>query len=153
MLKKIVSGCHPGAEIGAIDAAIISNFPCGGWVQKGNPAVNLGNDIFQEMITEDYPKCREQNVIDSDGTIILTHGSLSESSDLGRYAIKHSKPWIHLDMTKNRQEDAVQRVSDMLKYNGISVLNITGTSADRDEWIYGVTYSMVDELLQRLPQS
>jgi hypothetical protein len=45
------------------------------------------------MPTESYPKRTEQNVIDSDGTVIFTHGKLSGGSDLTRkFAIKHGKP-------------------------------------------------------------
>lgn len=150
MLEQIISGCHPGAEIGAIDAAIVNDFPCGGWIQRGNPVARIGNGLFREMPTDDYPECREQNVIDSDATIIFIHGNLSQSSDLGRYAIKHSKPWMLLDMTKNRPGDAVLKIIDMVRFNRLNVINITGASAEMDSKIYVVTYTTIQMLLKTL---
>lgn len=150
MLEKIVSGCHPGAEIGAIDAAIINDFPYGGWIQKGNPLARLGDGPLGEMATDNYSECREKNVVDSDATIIFTHGSISESSDLGRYAVKHSKPWILLDMTKNRPGDAVLKIIDMVRFNHLAVVNITGASAEMDAKIYIVTYTTIEMLLKTM---
>ena len=37
---------------------------------------------LQEMSTQNYPKRTEQNVIDSDGTLIITHGNLTGGSRL-----------------------------------------------------------------------
>ena len=42
---------------------------------------------------------RMYNVLDSDGTVIISHGFLTGGSALIReFAIRHEKPWIHLDM-------------------------------------------------------
>jgi len=119
MLSKIISGCQTGADIAGIDAAIANNFPYGGWVPEGRrTSVGLLPDryILQEMPTESYPKRTEQNVIDSDGTVIFTHGKLSGGSDLTRKpAIKHGKPWIHQDMIALFQDDAVRSLVNWVK--------------------------------------
>ncbi len=50
--------------------------------------------------SQQYPKRTEQNVIDSDGTVIFTHGKLSGGSDLTRkYSIiycdhSHCNDWF-----------------------------------------------------------
>ena len=154
MITKIISGCQTGADIAGIDAAIANNFPCGGWVPKGRRTSDgplPDKYIVQEMPTAGYPKRTEQNVIDSDGTVIFTHGKLSGGSDLTRkYAIKHRRPWLHLDMNQLFLEAAVRALSTWINENGIEVLNVAGKSAAKDERIYDVTYAVVDQLLRRL---
>ncbi len=158
MLKKIVSGYHNSAEIAAVDAAIARGFACGGWVIKGiSTPQNEGSGAvsFSVLDTSHYPVCREQNVIDSDGTVIFTLGPISESSSLGRYVIKHSRPWIHLDILKTGEPQALQALSEMISINRLSTLNVTGKTAYIDQRIYRVTFKVLDMLLQAvgLPDS
>jgi hypothetical protein len=151
MLKKIVSGYHNSAEIAAIDAAIARGFACGGWVAKGTStpeSEGCAAVSFSVMDTSHYPACREQNVIDSDGTVIFTLGPISESSSLGRYVIKHSQPWIHLDILKIGEPQAFQALSEMLSINRLSTLNVTGKTAHIDQRVYKTTYNVIDMLLQ-----
>ena len=82
-LKKIVSGGQTGADIAGIDAAIAYKTPYGGWLPKGwltEDGPLSAEYQLQEMPTASYPKRTAQNVIDSDGTVILTHGSLTGGS-------------------------------------------------------------------------
>lgn len=151
MLKKIVSGYHNSAEIAAVDVAIARGFACGGWVVKGTStpeSKGCAAVSFSVMDTANYPACREQNVIDSDGTVIFTLGPISESSSLGRYVIKHSRPWIHLDLLKNGEPQAVQALSEMVSINRLSRLNVTGKTAHIDQRVYRTTYKVLDMLLQ-----
>ena len=65
--------------------AIELNIPHGGWIPKGKKTEDgIIPDKYQlqEMPTASYPKRTEQNVIDSDGTLILSHGKLSGGSAL-----------------------------------------------------------------------
>ena len=152
MLTKIISGCQTGADITMIDAAIANNFPYGRWVPKGK-RTSVGplpdRYIVQEMPTESYPKRTEQNVTDSDGTVIFTHGELSGGSDLTRkFAIKHGKPWIHIGMIALFQDDAVRSLVNWVNENSIEVLNVAGKSAAKDERIYDVVYVVMDRFLK-----
>ena len=46
-----------------------------------------------------YPKRTEQNVIDSDGTVIFTYGKLTTGSEMTqKFARKHNKPCLHIDL-------------------------------------------------------
>lgn len=151
MLKKIVSGYQNSAEMAAIDAAIAHGFACGGWVIKGaTTPESKGSAVvsFSVMDTSHYPACREQNVIDSDGTVIFTLGPISESSSLGRYVIKHSRPWLHLDLLKIGEAQAFQALSEMISVNRLSTLNVTGKTAYIDQRVYRTTYQVLDVLLQ-----
>ena len=77
MIKMIISGGQTGADRAALDVAIEHNFPHGGWIPKGR----LTEDgplpekyLLKEMPTDSYPRRTEQNVIDSDGTLIISRG-------------------------------------------------------------------------------
>ncbi|BDD88457.1 hypothetical protein DPPLL_28220 [Desulfofustis limnaeus] len=144
-----------GADIAAIDAAIHNGFSYGGWVPKGRKT-EVGSlperYVVREMPTAGYPKRTEQNVLNSDGTIIFTHGGLSGGSELTRkLAIKHNKPWFHLDMTALSIAEACEVLNQWVKENGIATLNVAGKSASKDEKIYGVVYEVISLLLKRYP--
>jgi hypothetical protein len=100
-LEKIVSGGQTGADRAALDVAIELGIPHGGWIPKGRKTERgplPAKYKLKEVLTADCPKRTERNVIDSDGTLIISHGGLSGGSDFTRkMAEKHGKPWIHLD--------------------------------------------------------
>ena len=61
------------------------------------------------MPTDSYPKRTERNVIDSDGTLIISHGELTGGSEYTRQtAENHGKPWMHIDANKTSVDAAVQ---------------------------------------------
>jgi hypothetical protein len=77
MITKIISGGQTGADRAALDFALKFNIPHGGWIPKGRIAEDgplPAKYQLQEMPTSSYPKRTEQNVIDSDGTLILSRG-------------------------------------------------------------------------------
>ena len=94
MLTKIISGGQTGADRAALDVAIELDIPHGGWIPKGKKTeAGVIPDKYQlkEMPTASYPKRTEQNVIDSDGTLILTHGKLTGGSALTARMIRFTK--------------------------------------------------------------
>ena len=77
MIRKIISGGQTGADRAALDVAIKFNIPHGGWIPKGRKAEDgrlPDRYQLQEMPTPSYPERTEQNVIDSDGTLIFSRG-------------------------------------------------------------------------------
>jgi hypothetical protein len=77
MIKKIVSGGQTGADRAALDFALKFFKPHGGWIPKGHITEDGPlPDKYQleEMPTGSYPARTEQNVIDSDGTVIFSRG-------------------------------------------------------------------------------
>jgi len=86
-IEKIVSGGQTGADRAALDFAIKNNIHHGGWIPKSRLTEEgplPTHYQLWEMETRSYAKRTEQNVIDSDGTLILSHGELSGGSDLTR---------------------------------------------------------------------
>ena len=151
MLKKIVSGFQTGADIAGVDAAIAHSFPYGGWVPKGRRTLEGALDDryeVKEMPTIGYPKRTEQNVIDSDGTVIFTHGKLSGGSGLTKKcAIKNDKPWLHINLSDLTTKEAVRSLSTFIQANNIEVLNVAGRSASKDDKIYDAVYNVINDLL------
>jgi len=151
MLKKIVSGGQTGADIAGIDAAIAHDFSYGGWLPKGRRTLEGSLDpkyVMKEMPTRGYPKRTEQNVLDSDGTVIFQQGRLSGGSDLTRkLAIKHGKPWLHLDMKKLSIDEAGKEIIGWVKKNQIETLNVAGKSATSDPEIYDIVFGVMGRVL------
>lgn len=151
IIKKIISGGQVGADIAGIDAAMANNFPYGGWLPKGRRTENGSLDAryrMREMKTRSYPKRTEQNVIDSDGTVIFVHGKLSGGSELTRrYAVQYHKPWLHLNMSELTAQKAIKKLTHWVQVNNIEILNVAGRSAGKDSKIYDVTFTVMSNFL------
>ncbi len=151
MIKKIVTGGQTGADAAALDAAIELNIPHGGWIPKGRKTETgpLCNKYqLQEMPTGSYKKRTEQNVIDSDGTVIFSHGRLSDGSlKTYNYAKKHNKPCLHLDMTRFSVDEAVKEILHWIEENSLQVLNVAGPRESKDPEIYNVVKEVLIKTL------
>ena len=110
-ITKIVSGGQTGADRGGLDAAIYSNIPHGGWCPKGRRSEDGGiPKIYhlQETAPSGYLKRTEQNVVDSDATLIFTIGKLTGGSlRTMEFAKKHKKPVLHIDIGDYSRNDTV----------------------------------------------
>lgn len=147
-LKKIISGGRISAERAALDTAIESHLSHGGWVPKGRIPIERGSDPdkykVMEMDTNSYSKCSEQNVIDSDGTLIVSYDKLTGSSDFTRkMAIKHKKPLLHIDLNQIPEFPAAEKVAAFLKQNRIEVLNVSGPKTFEDWKIYRAVRNLI----------
>ncbi len=150
-IKKIISGGQTGADQAALDAAIKLGVPHGGWIPKGRitetgSLPNVYN--LKEMPTNSYPKRTEQNVIDSDGTMIISHGKLAGGSDYTQImAKKHGSPWIHIDLNRTTGLDASLKISTWIIENSILMLNVAGSRASQDQKIYEKTKDIVEGVI------
>jgi hypothetical protein len=80
MLKKIISGGQTGADVAGLYVAIKHGIHHGGAIPKGRLTEDgmLSEKYnLEEMTSKSYPKRTEKNVVDSDGTVIFTHGKLT----------------------------------------------------------------------------
>ncbi|MFC1489130.1 putative molybdenum carrier protein [Thermodesulfobacteriota bacterium] len=140
MVKKIVSGGQTGADQAALDTAIKLDIPHGGWISKGRKTENgpLPEKYqLQEMDTDSYAKRTEQNVIDSDGTLIISHGNLTGGTDYTRkMAIQHNRPWIHINLEQTIAFQAAENIRSWILDHHIETLNVAGPRASTDPEIY-----------------
>ncbi|MBC2717156.1 MAG: hypothetical protein HF978_17765 [Desulfobacteraceae bacterium] len=151
MIKKIISGAQTGADRAALDFAINNDIPHGGWVPKGRKAedgiIPEHYDV-KEAPTSEYSRRTELNVIDSDGTLILSHGALSGGSALTeKLAQKHGKPCLYINLNRKPEFQATVDITHWINRNGIEVLNVAGSRASHDPQIYVSTVSVLEAVL------
>ena len=151
MIQKIVSGGQTGADRAALDFAIKHNIPYGGWVPKGRKTEDgtLPEKYhLQEMPTGEYSARTEQNVLDSDGTLIVSQGRLTGGSALTEFlADWHHKPCIHVDMDRINLTEAAEMVRRWIEDNEIRILNVAGPRASKDSAIYQITMNVLEAIL------
>ncbi|MFO8239670.1 MAG: putative molybdenum carrier protein [Dissulfuribacterales bacterium] len=150
-ITKIISGGQTGADQAALDVAIEKGIPYGGWVPKGRlteAGMLLEKYQLKEMETASYPLRTEQNVIDSDGTLIVSHGELTGGSAYTReMAEKHGKPWIHIDADETPMKEAINLIWSWIDENQVEVLNVAGARASKDTKIYPRARAILEALL------
>ena len=147
MITKIMSGGQTGTDRAALDFAIANGIPYGGWLPKGRKTEDGTLDLkyhLQEMPTTDYPKRTEKNVLDSEGTVIISHGLLTGGSALTReFSKKHQKHWIHIDLKELTLSQAAERLLHWIQEREIKVLNVAGPRARKDPNIYSKTFELL----------
>lgn len=126
-VRRIVSGGQTGVDRGALDAAIFLGIEHGGWCPRGRLAED-GRIPQRYKLTETnsskYPVRTEQNVIDSDGTLILYERELQGGTRLTlRLAEEHDKPVMAIDLAEPTDESAIR---SWFAENAIDVLNVAG---------------------------
>lgn len=123
---RIVSGGQTGVDRAALEAALALGIAHGGWC----PAGRLAEDgsvpsryELQESHSREYPVRTEQNVLDSDATLILYEGRLSGGSLLTRrFCQRAGKPWLCVKIGR----DAPQDVQQWLRQQEPETLNVAG---------------------------
>jgi hypothetical protein len=150
MICKIISGGQTGADQAALDAAIKLDIPHGGWIPKGRLTENGPlPDKYKlvEMPDTSYVLRTQQNVIDSNGTLIISHGKLSEGSDYTRkMAIEHHRPWLHIDLNKTPAFKAATLIRSWIEENTIEILNVAGPRASKDNQIYRTVLKIIESV-------
>jgi hypothetical protein len=124
---RIISGGQTGADRGALDAAIELGSPHGGWC----PRSRLAEDgpipdryRLRETESSEYAVRTEQNVIDSDATLIFCRGRPSGGTLLTlRLAEAHGRPSRVLDLDRSPDAAEVRRWLDQQQ---VETLNVAG---------------------------
>lgn len=144
---KIISGGQTGADRAALDAARERGIAHGGWIPKGRITEDgpLGLEYhLKELNSYRYRDRTQKNVVESDGTLIVSYGPLSSGSALTEaLAIRYDRPCLHLNMDYFSLDTAVQTVEQWLQENVIKVLNVAGPRASSDERIYATVRELI----------
>lgn len=150
-VKMIISGGQTGADQGALDCAHDLGIPHGGWVPKGRKTESgplAEKYSMWEMPTTSYAARTEKNVLDSDGTLILTQGKLSGGSALTvSLAQQHQRPFLHIDLASERIDVAARNVRHWLKKNAVEKVNVAGPRASQAPQIYELTMRVLQAAL------
>lgn len=151
MIKKIISGGQTGADRAALDVALKLQIPHGGWIPKrraGQESRLPAKYQLQEMSTDSCPATIEKNVMDSDATVIISHGGLTGgSAETRKAAMKIGKPWFHVNLNKLPTFQAAIVIEDWISKNGIETLNVAGPLASEDPTIYGLVTVILELVL------
>jgi len=100
------------------------------------------------MKTSSYKARTEQNVLDSDGTLIVSHGKLTGGSALTKkLAEKHSRPCLHVDLSATNPFSALQAVCYWIEHNNVEVLNVAGPRLSKDPQIYEATLTLIKNII------
>lgn len=149
-IRRIVSGGQTGADRAAMDFAMRHGFELGGVVPRGRMAEDGPIDERYAGLTETAssdPAARtELNVMNSDATIVFSHGSLHGGSLLTvEFARRYGKPIIHVFLAEERSR-SLARVAAWLQSVRPNVLNIAGPRASEESAIYEAVSEFLEEL-------
>lgn len=144
MLGKITSGGQTGVDRAALDVGLKLHIPIGGACPKGRLAEDGpidGKYPLQEMPTAAYDDRTRQNVVTTDGTLILHRGPLSGGSALTKkLAIAHKKPLLLIDLAKNASPEEAR---NWIEQNAIANLNIAGPRESHHPGIYRLAFDFL----------
>jgi hypothetical protein len=150
-LRKIVSGGQSGVDRAALDFALETGIETGGfvpqnrWAEDGRISDKYANLI--ETPTKNPEERTELNVINSDTTLILSHGKLIGGSQLTKeLAEKHHKPFLHIDFSVLTIGQAVEQTLKWLDSIHCRTLNVAGPRASEDGEIYAKTLEFFQKL-------
>jgi hypothetical protein len=140
LLQRIISGAQTGVDRGALDAAMDSMFPCGGWCPSGRLAEDGSIPSIYPVTELDVGSYRARtikNVLESNGTLIIYFAYLrggTEQTVLN--CIKKAKPYKLIDAAEISTERASKLVLDFITLNAINTLNVAGPSLSNSNILY-----------------
>ncbi len=147
---RVVSGGQTGVDRAALDVATEVGIPHGGWCPRGRKAEDGAipdRYKLQETDSPAYHIRTQQNVIDSDGTLILYRDELRGGTKLThRLAIKHGRPALLVNL---RQPVEPADIRAWIIENNIQSLNIAGPRESSELGIYEEATVLLRRVLQR----
>lgn len=150
-IEKVISGGQTGVDRAALDVALEFGIPCGGWCPKGRKAEDGPIDKrypLQETASTRYRIRTEKNVIESDGTLMLTWALPKGGTALTiKFAQRHKKPYCIVDLSVGGDPNTVK---EWAKINRIRVLNVAGPAQSDAFEIYGRAVTFLKSVLNRL---
>ncbi len=147
MIKKIISGGKPGVELAALDAAIRLDIPHEGWCyrnRKTDGGVLPEHYNVREIKNPSYFERLKKNIIDSDGTVVLTYGQRAVGSKAVKdLADKHNKPLLNVNLGERSLNHTVSLIREWMTNHEIDTIYFTGSKTGR-----GFSPSLYDEVIQ-----
>lgn len=155
-LRKIISGGQTGADQAALYAASYLGLETGGTMPKrfrtetgDRPDLARLFDM-KEHTSWEYPPRTEQNIIDSDGTLIFGKSTSSGSRLTIKLCKKHNKPYVYYDWTRGKEIDADVKAAlvSWLEMKNINVLNVAGNRESSNPGIFKACKEFLIESLK-----
>jgi hypothetical protein len=144
MLEKILSSGRSGAERAALDLALELGLSCGGTFPAEAAAERPPIDELTPLSGADADACLEQNVVESDGTLMITFGRLCGDTDLARrLSLRHGRQLLHIDAAKTELSAAAELIRSWIEVYGITVLHVTGVDEEKSTALYAAAASIL----------
>jgi len=148
MIKKIISGGHPGAERAALDAAIKLDIPHSGWAYKGRKTDDgiLPEEYkVKEIIDKSFSNRIEKNVLDAAGVVIFACGKPTIGLKVvEELASKYKRPCLHIDLSQLQLNVAAATIRAWLIKNEIETVYVTGQKTVKDFDIYSEVIRIIE---------
>jgi hypothetical protein len=140
---RIVSGGQTGVDRAALDVAIALGIEHGGWC----PAGRLSEDgsvpsryQLEETPSPDYPVRTEQNVIDSDATLILYRQRLKGGTLLTRKICDRTfQPYLLIRLDRDSHQTVRKWLSDQRPRS----LNVAGPRESTCQGVYQQSFEFL----------
>jgi hypothetical protein len=149
IFSKIVSGGQTGVDRAALDAALELGLMSGGWCPKGRRAEDGPIEArypLKETDSRNYAIRTEKNILDSDGTLILTWGLPKGGTALTlRLSRKYKKPYLLIELSIERETYSVLEWGIT---NHIRILNVAGPRESEAPGIQRMTKELIKKILQ-----
>ena len=147
MIKKIISAGNPGVDRAAIDAAVDIGIP---FVQgvptlckpEKDAVAGKRSRIDEQVFTITHNM--EENIRNSDGTLILTTGELSKLLKIiNELTTVYILPCLHIDLMRIPSFKALSLIVKWIQNHKIRILNIAGSDIGGNKKIYEKTYDII----------
>ena len=151
-MLMIISGGQTGVDRAALDIAIELGMPHGGYCPKGRRAedgIIPSKYNLIEHISVQYAGRTLENVLSSDGTLILHIGIISNGTALTKeFCIQQRKPLLIINILNESKSDWLN-FNNWLKDNSINILNVAGPRESEGK-IYNISKNVLLHLLCNL---
>lgn len=148
----MISGGQTGVDRAALDAALAAGIPVGGWCPEGRKAedgIIPGKYPVKELPGGDYRERTRQNVLGSDGTVIIHFGTLSGGTrETKLFCEDAKKPYLLIDASTMPVDQAAAEMTAFVGKSGIVVLNVAGPRASKEPRAYEYTYATLAAFLR-----
>jgi len=148
LIQKIVSGDQTGVDRGTLDAALANGTPCG-WCPGGRRAEDgtIPERYPLRPTPESDPTSRtELNLLDSDGTLVLTPGPITGGTAHTIAAARnHHRPLLITLMQPTPDPAEIARW--LINYN-IRILNVAAPRESHAPGIQEQTSALLDRLVK-----
>ena len=153
-MLKVISGGQTGVDRGALDAALDLGVECGGWCPAGRLAEDgIIPERYPVIEMEDggYAERTTQNVVDSDGTLIISNGEpMGGTRETIERCIENDKRYLIIDYREMSTAEAKKKALKFLQNRHIRCLNVAGPRASQWSEGHALTYQIMSAILRRI---